>query len=79
MFLRVTRCLEFEASNCSCGLGPVSLRFVQSLGSGLMLVSGMQESTWVFRNLDYLLCWHMCEMDVCYLEWVQRAVRGGPI
>lgn len=38
----------------------------------------MREPTWVFRTLDYLLRWRLCEMDVGYLEWVQRALMGDP-
>lgn len=66
--------LEFEGGNCSCGLGPVSLRFVPSLGSGWMLGPWIEES---IRFSEILMTWfllvcHMCEMDVDCLEWEGR-------
>lgn len=59
-------------------LGPVSTRFVQSLGPGQMLARWIQGPTRVLETLItvFLPQWQMCYMDVGYLEWVQRAVWG---
>lgn len=67
---RVASYLEFEGGNCSCGLGPVSPRFVQSLGSGHMPGPWIHESTGFSENLmtRFLPFCHVCEMDVGYLE-----------
>lgn len=63
--------LGLEGSSCGCGLGPVSLRFVQPLGSGWVLGPWIQESTGLSEALmtRFLLFCHMCEMDVGCLEW----------